>query len=246
MHKLRTFPTVHHLWIGLVVAVFFGVGGGLLLHRITHGSPRSPASGDSSSSSSGPPWIYGRANARFTVIEYGDLECPYCRAYFPVLRHWIDAHPDINWQWRHLPLAMHDPAATAEARIAECAGEVGGSAAFWKAVAWIYTHTRSDGQGLPPGMPYPDLTPAMQRCLNSDRPDTAIRAQSADAINIGIKGTPTLRVRDRRSGRTLLIPGPAEGDALLSAIDWLALDGQSTAGSPSTEMPADAVGDMPR
>jgi protein-disulfide isomerase len=41
----------------------------------------------------GPPWRYGRADARFTVVEYADLECPFCRAYFAVLKRWIDAHP---------------------------------------------------------------------------------------------------------------------------------------------------------
>ena len=66
---------------------------------------------------SGPPWSYGRPDARFTVVEYGDLECPFCRTYFPVLRRWIDGHPEVSWQWHHLPLAMHEPAASAEARI---------------------------------------------------------------------------------------------------------------------------------
>src|SRR3546814_12901129 len=71
-------------------------------------------------------WLYGRADARFTVVGYADLECPYCRAYFPALKRWIDAHPEVNWQWHHLPLSMHEPAATAEARLAACAGETGG------------------------------------------------------------------------------------------------------------------------
>lgn len=184
-------------------------------------SSSSVATGSPPSAPAGPPWVYGRAGARFTVIEFADLECPYCRAYFPVLKGWIDAHPDVNWQWRHLPLAMHDPAATAEARIAECAGEIGGRAAFWKAVAWLYTHTRGDGQGLPLGVPYPDLTPDVQHCLDSDRPDAAIRDQSAEAAKLGIKATPTLQVRDRQSGKTIVLSGPVEGDALLSAIDFL-------------------------
>src|SRR3546814_11550564 len=70
---------------------------------------------------------------------------------------------------------MHAPAATAEARLAECAGETGGHATFWQAVAWLYSNTRGDGQGLPEGLRYPDLTPAMQGCLDSERPDAVIR-----------------------------------------------------------------------
>jgi protein-disulfide isomerase len=192
----------------------------------------------------GPPWRYGRTDARYTVIEYADLECPYCRAYFAVLKRWIDAHPEVNLQWHHLPLAMHEPAASQGARLVECVGEAGGHAAFWEAVEWVYTHTRGDGQGLPEGLRYPDLSPAAQQCLASDRPDVVIRAQSAAAAQANIRATPTLRLQDRESGKTLLLHGPVEGDALLSAIDLLAAGG--TGQPPSKEMPADPIGDMPR
>nr|HPK33371.1 disulfide bond formation protein DsbA [Ottowia sp.] len=52
------------------------------------------------------------------------------------------------------------------------------------------------------------------------------------------------RLQDRQSGKTLLLHGPVEGDALLSAIDLLAA---SAAAEPaSKEMPAESLGDMPR
>ncbi|MBS0450097.1 MAG: thioredoxin domain-containing protein [Proteobacteria bacterium] len=191
----------------------------------------------------GPPWRYGRVDARFTVIEYADLECPFCRAYFTVLKHWIDAHSEVNWQWHHLPLTIHEPAASANARLVECVGEAGGPAAFWRAVEWVYTHSRGDGLGLPEGLGYPGMTPAAQQCLDSDRPDTLIRSQSASAAQEGIKVTPTLRLQDHQSGKTLLLHGPVEGDALLSAIDLLAA---GKAEATSREMPAASLGDTPR
>lgn len=192
----------------------------------------------------GSPWRYGRTNARYTVVEYADLECPYCRAYFPVLKRWIDAHPEVNLQWHHLPLSMHEPAASQGARLVECVGEAGGSAAFWQAVEWVYTHTRGDGQGLPEGSRYPGLSLTVRQCLESDRPDTVVRAQAAAAAQANINATPTLRLQDRESGRALLLHGPVEGDALLSAIDLLAAGG--VAQPPSKEMPAEPIGDMPR
>jgi len=203
-----------------------------------------PAPTAAPDATAGPPWRYGRADARFTVVEYADLECPFCRAYCAVLKQWIDAHPEVNWQWHHLPLTTHEPAATANARLVECVGEAGGAAAFWQAVEWVYTHTRGDGQGLPEGLGYPGITPAAQQCLDSDRPDTLIRAQSASAAQEGVKVTPTLRLQDRQSGKTLLLHGPVEGDALLSAIDLLAAGG--TAETASKEMPAESLGDMSR
>lgn len=237
------------LWIGLPIAVTIGVAAWMLL-RMPHpasGPVSLAATGSEASKPLGPPWLYGRADARFTLVGYADLECPYCRAYFPALKRWIDAHPEVNWQWHHLPLSMHEPAATAGARLVECAGETGGHAPFWQAVAWLYSHTRGDGHGLPEGLRYPDLTPAMQGCLDSDRPDAIIRAQAVDAAQQGIAATPTLQLRDRESGKALLLHGPVEGDALLSAIDLLAA-GSTTVGEPvhSADMPAGVAGDMPR
>lgn len=32
---------------------------------------------------SGPPWQMGNPEGRFTLTLYADLECPFCREYFP-------------------------------------------------------------------------------------------------------------------------------------------------------------------
>lgn len=215
---------------------------------------RNPHTGDPAAAeavaSAGPPWRYGRLDARFTLIEYADLECPYCQAYFPVLKRWIDANPEVNWQWHHLPLPMHEPAATQAARLAECAGEAGGQAAFWNTVTWIYQHTHGGGRGLPPNIQPPGTTPELRECLTSARPDAVIRAQAEEATLAGISATPMLRVIDNHTGRALLLAGAVEGDALLSAIDLLAASSEeptmAEALSETPEMPADDISDMPR
>ncbi|WP_432767254.1 DsbA family protein [Xanthomonas campestris] len=192
----------------------------------------------------GPPWQLGNPEGRFTMTLYGDLECPFCRSYFPLLKRWVGVNADVALQWQHMPLAAHEPAASAEARLAECAAEVGGHAAFWQTIEWVYAHTRSDGQGLPVGLRYPDLTPAIEQCLASERPDLAIRTQAAEATKSGVTATPSVRLHDRQTGQTILLQGPIEGDALLSAMDILS--DNDPADTPTTEMPADVVGDMPR
>lgn len=198
--------------------------------------------------SDGHPWRLGNADARFTATLYADLECPYCKEYSPKLRQWLSTQQDVSLHWHHLPLAAHEPAASAEARLAECAGETAGHAGFWKAADWVYAHTRSDGQGVPDGLRYPELTPAIEQCLASDRPDTAIRQQSAEAAKSGVTATPSLRLHDRVTGKSILLQGPVEGDALLSAMDMLAAGEPASdpAPNPTSEMPADVVGDMPR
>lgn len=191
----------------------------------------------------GPPWQMGNAQGRFTLTLYADLECPFCRAYFPQLKRWVGANADVALQWHHQPLAAHEPAASAEARLAECAAESGGHAAFWQAIEWIYAHTRSDGLGLPEGR-YPGLNPAVEQCLASERPDRVIRAQAEEATKGGVTATPSIRLQDRQTDQAVVLQGPIEGDALLSAMDMLVAE--DAAAPPTTEMPADVVGDMPR
>ncbi|WP_236872522.1 DsbA family protein [Burkholderia pseudomallei] len=185
-----------------------------LVGGVRHRSP--------SATAATPPWVYGNAQARYTLIEYADLECPYCKAYFPVLKTWIDTHPEVNWQWQHRPLAIHEPAATREARLAECAGRTNGNAGFWRAVTWIYANTRGNGDGLPASMPYPDTSPKLKACLENADVGKAIQAQTEAAGRAGIEATPTVKLVDRSSGKTLVLEGAVDGDALLSAMDWLA------------------------
>ena len=171
------------------------------------------------------PWVFGRPDARFTLIEYADLECPYCRAYFPVLERWIEEHPQVNWEWWNLPLMMHDPAASREAVLAECVGEADGNKAFWRATAWIYRHTRGDGAGVPVDTRMPGIGATMRVCLKTGKAQAVIRAQAREASLINVVGTPTLRILDHQTGRTLELQGPVAGDSLLSAIDSLAATG---------------------
>lgn len=175
------------------------------------------------------PWIFGDPKARFTIIEYADLECPYCRIYFPTLRQWIEEHPEVNWEWRNLPLSIHEPAARQEAQWAECVGEVHGDIAFWREVDWIYRHTRGNGEGVPAGLTFPGEDPKVRGCLTSATPEAVIAAETSAAAREHVTATPTLKIIERVTGKSLILQGPAEGDVLLSAIDLLvAAHGAST------------------
>lgn len=185
-------------------------------------------------SAAAPPWVYGNVHARYTLIEYADLECPYCKAYFPVLKAWIEVHPDLNWQWQHRPLAIHEPAATREAWLAECAGRTNGNAGFWRAVTWIYANTRGNGEGLPASAVFPETSPKLNACLDNPDVGKAVQAQAEAASRAGIQATPTVKLVDRSSGKTIVLEGAIEGDALLSAMDWLTNASQT--GAPPTSV----------
>lgn len=225
-------------WLWALVAVLV-----LLLYwlvaRWPDEPPTQPSTPITAAQVAGPPWQMGNPEGRFTLTLYADLECPFCREYFPQLKRWVASNTDVALQWQHQPLAEHEPAASTEARLAECAAQAGGHAAFWKAIEWVYAHTRSDGQGLPDQLRYPELTPAIEQCMADERTDAVIRSQAAQASKSGVTATPSLRLLDRRTGQAILLQGPIEGDALLSALDMLATTDTSVA--PIPEKPLDAT-----
>lgn len=166
------------------------------------------------------PWIVGPRNARFTVVAYLDLRCPYCRSYLPQLLAWIRATPETNLEWHHLPLTTHEPEATALARLAECAGISGGDEAFWAAVSWLYQSESQSRSDLLRNVKSIDQG-RFARCVDGLEPDALIRNQAQSALSAGISGTPSLRIVDTLRARDLTLAGPVNSDALLSAIDWL-------------------------
>ncbi len=108
-----------------------------------------------------------------------------------------------------------------------------------------HVHGRQQGVALDRSLQQDGLARlAIEQCMSSERPSAAIRAQAAEATKSGVTATPSLRLLDRQTGQAILLQGPIEGDALLSAMDMLAADGPT--GTPPSEMPADVVGDMPR
>jgi protein-disulfide isomerase len=170
-----------------------------------------------------PPWLYGPSSARFAVVEFGDLECPYCRMYFPTLRAWVDTNSDVNWEWRYLPLADHEPASTQGAKIAECAGEVGGARLFWYTLEWLQ-QLPAEQTSHPEGLYDPRTGAAVKRCLLSDKPGSIVRNQQLEANRDSVTATPTLRLLDRQTGRTMMLTGVVSPETLSSALDALTSD----------------------
>lgn len=158
--------------------------------------------------------IYGNPAARFMLTEYADLECPYCARSFEGIRRWIEAQADVNWHWRHLPLAMHEPLATQAALRVQCMGELEGNEAFWKAIAEHYHHL--------PAAPRSGQDPQrVWECLQSRQADAAIRADADEAARLHILATPTFVLQDQRTGRHITLQGAPDDSLLLSAVDAL-------------------------
>ncbi len=67
--------------------------------------------------------IQGPAEARFTLVEYGDYECPACGALFQTIRQVHEQYKEeARFVFRHYPLSGIHPEAQQAAEAAEAAG----------------------------------------------------------------------------------------------------------------------------
>ena len=73
--------------------------------------------------------IRGPEEAEVTVVEYGDLECPYCGQAETVIRELLSDFGDLRYVWRHLPLNDVHPHAQLAAEASEAASAQG---KFWE------------------------------------------------------------------------------------------------------------------
>ena len=91
----------------------------------------------------------GDRNARYCIIVYEDLECPYCKVYADIPESAITKLKDVNFISRPHPLEFHMPAAAKEAVLAECVAQELGNEGYFKFTRAIFKNTLTNGQGLP-------------------------------------------------------------------------------------------------
>lgn len=78
-------------------------------------------------------WVRGDKNAKITIVEYSDLECPFCQRFHVTLQSILEKNKGkVNWVYRHFPLVSIHQFAEPLAQGAECAGDLGGNEVFWK------------------------------------------------------------------------------------------------------------------
>jgi protein-disulfide isomerase len=168
--------------------------------------------------------VRGPANAKVTLIEYSDLECPFCKRFHTTLMQVAKEYPnDVKWVYRHFPIPQLHSQAMKEAVATECAGEQG---KFWEMTDKIFEVTPSND-----GLNLADLPKLAQEagvanvaqfesCLESGKFDARIEADIADANAAGGQGTPHT-VLLTSDGQKVPIIGAQPFESVKAAIDNL-------------------------
>ncbi len=191
----------------------------MLLEKISSPQPSAPPQPQTGIVTNLKGYSLGRPDAPLTMVEFTDLQCPFCRqfaltSFDEIKKNWIDTGK-LRYFSRDFPLDFHAQAMPA-ARAARCAGEQG---KFWEmrlglmrnanllTPAYI-TRTAADLKLEPK---------AFEACAASAKYDAEIQAETAEGTKLGVSGTPTFVM-----GKTTATA--VEGPIMIGALPYAMFD----------------------
>ena len=170
--------------------------------------------------------IFGNPNAPIKIVEYTDLECPFCKKFHGTMKQVMEkygASGQVAWVVRNFPLSQLHPNAPKLALAAECVADVGGNDAYWKFLDEVFKRspintffdfTELDAAVSAVGVDVAKFT----SCYDSGKHQDKIQKEFNDAVASGGKGTP-FNMLVNRSGKNIEIPGAQEYDYVVGAIE---------------------------
>lgn len=167
--------------------------------------------------------LYGNDRARFTLQEFADIECPYCRKMHAEIKR-VSDHSEgvINWEFKHFPLSSNNPAAAIAAQTIECINEAYSNRVAWVAIDQFIAETRGNGKGINDMVSFLrsfGLNGSLiSNCLASDDHKNKINNDYKDGRNAGITATPAVRILDNQTGKQYLLKGYKTSEMILQAI----------------------------
>src|ERR1700676_2271051 len=156
--------------------------------------------------------IQGPLNASVVLVEYGDYECPYCGAAYPVVKEIQRRLADqLCFAFRNFPLATAHPHAENAAEAAEAAG---GQGMFWEMHDVLYENQEAlEDENL---LEYASALGLDLRRFTSDISEHVyaprVREDFRSGVRSGVNGTPTFFINGARYN------GPFDFESLFTAL----------------------------
>jgi protein-disulfide isomerase len=156
--------------------------------------------------------VQGSPDARVTLVEYGDYECPYCGAAYPIVKEVQQRMGDsLRFVFRNFPITTSHPHAEHAAEAAEAAAAQG---RFWEMHDYLYEHQRhladSDlhGYATEVGLDVERFDNDLAGHVNEPR----VREDFMSGVRSGVNGTPTFYIDGVR------YDGAYDADTLVSVL----------------------------
>ncbi len=142
--------------------------------------------------------IQGNNNARITLVEYGDFQCPYCGQAYPIIKR-VQEHfgSQLRFVFRNFPLTEIHQFAEMAAETAEFAAKHN---RFWEMHDLLFENQANLGQDLlveltqKLQLPVPDLMNSLQSSTFEEK----IKQDFLGGVRSGVNGTPAFYINNVR------------------------------------------------
>lgn len=135
----------------------------------------------------------GAKNAKVTLIEFSDIQCPFCSRFHPTAKRIMEEYPnDVRWVYKHFPLDSIHPEARPAAEASECVADQKGSEAFFTYLDALFANQQSLSRTLyineakKLGVNETTFT----NCLDSGKFKQKVENDYQQGIAAGVTGTP--------------------------------------------------------
>jgi protein-disulfide isomerase len=140
--------------------------------------------------------VRGRPDAPITIIEFSDLQCPFCARVTPTLRELLKQYPDqIRWVFKSFPLDFHADSPLAHSAVMAAARQ----GKFWEMHDLIFASQQNMKR---------DNLLAEARSLNldmarfttdldSDELKQQVELDRRDGLGLGVSGTPAFFINGK-------------------------------------------------
>lgn len=167
--------------------------------------------------------VMGDRNAKVLLVEYSDMECPYCKQFNDTVSKLAKAGK-VAWVYRHFPLSFHANAQI-KAESAECVAAQKGDAAFFTYLTEVMS-TSDSGSGFSKDQLYSVATKVgvdqaeFKNCIESGKMSNRVKLDSDQGSALGIDGTPgSFLVKS--DGTQKFINGALPYQTVLSMVDTM-------------------------
>ncbi len=145
----------------------------------------------------------GGANAKVTIVEYSDFQCPFCSKGYATMENQVlkEYGDKVKFYYKHYPLPFH-PWAEKGAVAAECAKEQKPEA-FWKLYSSFFENqaqispdsVKEKASGFLQGTGI-DMA-KWNDCFDNSKSLPKVKAQMAEGASVGVRGTPGFIINGR-------------------------------------------------
>jgi protein-disulfide isomerase len=142
--------------------------------------------------------VLGSPDARLTLVQYADFECPFCGRAFPELKTVLhDLGRRVRFVFRHFPVIEAHPHAESAAEVAEAAGAQG---KFWEMHDLLFRRQAAlDDEHLLEYVRELGLDAArVERELEQQVHRARVLEDIQSGLRSGVSGTPMFFINGRR------------------------------------------------